>query len=583
MWFPALLAIAPAVLQSAAPGPGILRPALVQEPSAVSYQLRVAPAPVSQVFGHGRFEDLDPAEPALHLYMVERYGFVTLAEPRLADKPRAADGSGAALAIERLAPYRWRVDKGAATEVELSWVVPIDHRSLPAVAGRDEYQFPYLAGDHGMLTTSALLIVPELPVWGPSMLTIDPPEGWDVHGPWPRIAPRVFRPESEYALVSNLFAVGGWEAHTVEASGAEVDVLFAPGQGRLAELAVPLIAPVLKAELELFDVRPFERYTVLFGRPDGPGLGGSPKQGSMTLSVDARMVNESGVAGVLHLVAHEFFHTWGQSRYECPDELRFFNEGFTDYYSHLVPARLGSVTWSRFGEAVEKALADWETSPRATDLSLAAAGGPPFFQDKDAYQLVYQGGLALAALTDAMLRMPTLRVDGREGDLDEFMRSFNNDPRWGKRAPSVRDFRLALAERVGHGRARQLMALALRPRVPDLVRAFASAGVPLRRSLERSQTGMRANLNGTTIADMDRSGLAARLGLRKGDRVRTVNGQRTDSERELRKAWSSIETQVLIEFERDGKRERIEREVPETVRYELPLDRWTPSRSTGDR
>ncbi len=578
MWFPVLLALAPAVLQPSGPSP-----AWIQEPSEVSYQLRVAPPPVSQVFGHGRFEGLDPDEPALHLYMVERYGFVTLAEPRLADGPRAVDGSGAPLPVERLAPYRWRVDKGTAAEVELSWVVPIDHRSLPAVAGRDEYQFPYLADDHGMLTTSALLMVPELPLWGPSMLTIDAPEGWPVHGPWPRIAPGVFRPEGEYALVANLFAVGAWDMYTVEAADAEVDVLFAPGQERLAELAVPLIAPVLKAELELFDVRPFERYAVLFGRPDSQGLGGSPKQGSMTLFVDNRMVNGSGVAAVLHLVAHEFFHTWGQSRYECPDELRFFNEGFTDYYSHLVPARLGSVTWGAFGEAVEKALADWESNPRAPELSLAAAGGPPFFEDTDAYQLVYQGGLALAALTDAMLRNPELRIDGREGDLDEFMRSFNNDPRWGERAPSLRDFRLALAERLGHGRSRQLLALAQRPRAPDLVRAFTAVGIPLLRSLERPKTSLRANLEGTTIGNMDRSGLAARLGLREGDRVLIVNGQRTDSERELRKAWSSIESQVLIEFERDGKRGRIEREVPKVVRYSLPLDRWAPSQSGDDR
>ena len=270
--------------------------------------------------------------------------------------------------------------KGAASELELTWSVPLSHRSQPLVRGHDEFHFPYLAQDHGMLSTSALLMIPRGLEFGAPLLRIEPPEDWPVYAPWPQLSPGLFQARNEASLAHNLFAVGAWERHEIEAAGTRIEVLFAPGQEPLPKRTLPLIAPILSAELELFGVRPFERFSLLFGRPDMPGLGGSPKHSSMTLSVDPRMRDEAGVQHVVHLLAHEFFHTWGQARYRFKCELRFFHEGFTDYYASLLPARLGLAPWSAFGEEVESALADWESNPLVSRLSLGKAGGPIFFE-----------------------------------------------------------------------------------------------------------------------------------------------------------------------------------------------------------
>ena len=56
---------------------------------------------------------------------------------------------------------------------------------------------------------------------------------------------------------------------------------------------------------------------VLFGRPDTPGLAGSPKTGAMTLSVQRVGDGPRALAPLVHLVAHEFFHTWTASRFDA--------------------------------------------------------------------------------------------------------------------------------------------------------------------------------------------------------------------------------------------------------------------------
>lgn len=554
--------------------------ALAQDLAAprLEYHLRVVPGDGGRVDARAELTGLDPEQAALPFYMLERYAYVTLPKPPLTGPPAAHTKGGEPLKVEALQPYLWTVHKGAATELELTWSVPLTHRSHPLVRGHDEFHFPYLAEDHGMLSTGALLMIPRGLEFGAPLLEVETPEDWPVYGPWPEVSLGVFRPHDEQALANNLFAVGAWERHELEAAGTQIEVLFAPGQEPLPKRALPLIAPILCAELELFDARPFERFSLLFGRPDIPGLGGSPKHSSMTLSVDPRMRNEAGVEHVVHLLAHEFFHTWGQGRYRFKGELRFFHEGFTDYYASLLPARLGLAPWSAFGEAVESALADWESNPLVPRLSLGKAGGPIFFEEPAAKRLVYQGGLALAALVDLALRNPSLRVDGRSTNLDELMRALTNDPRWSLsgRAPGLRAFHLLLAQRLGPARAGALISLVRSVGTPDLMHTFESFGQPIQRSLEAYELTLQAKLDGNRLLELDPAGLAHKLGLRPGDRVRSLNGNAIHSEADLRQAWQNLEGSLQISIQRQGQPLDWEQELPRRVRYHLPLDAWKP-------
>lgn len=530
---------------------------------------------------------------AVELTLPEGFAFVRLAEPLLEGEVigELADGPAE---VTRLGPYRWRVatDGGPLT---LRWAVPHRFRELAEVRqGRDAYEYPYVADDHAMLSTSVLLLAisrvdadreggaPADAADGDdgdgprASVRFAVPEGWEVRAPWPREGDRYLPPDRR-ALQGDLIALGAWDVTDVTAEGARVSVAFAPGQGAARDRITRQVAPVLKAALVSFDHRPFERYLVLFGRPDQPGFGGSPKATSMTLTVDPAMLASAGDGAVLHLIAHEFHHTWAMSRYDAPDDLRFFGEGFTDYYAHVLPERLGLTDPSAVASAVASAAATWETSPRQ-DLSLAAAGGPVFFEDRDAYDLVYAGGLVVAAVIDAHL------MAAGQGDLDDVMQDLNNDPRWtkGGAAPDLDALFDVLRRHLDPAFADEVRAWVTAPGFPGgdaIVGSLRDLGVAARRVVEPAPLDLRVNFDGLTVVAMDPNDAARRVGIREGDRIVEVNGVEVAGEADVRSAWAApVEGRVRVRLVRDAGAgdEEVEIDVPrpDRVRYEISPAPW---------
>jgi predicted metalloprotease with PDZ domain len=197
----------------------------------------------------------------------------------------------------------------------------------------------------------------------------------------------------------------------------------------------------------------------------------------MTLQLSADPERPFKLADLSRLVAHEFHHTWVHARYAPPDALRFFNEGFTDYYAFLVSARLGIIGWDRFGTELAERIDRLAANPLAGQMSLVEAGGPIFFESEEAGDLVYHGGTVLAALLDRHLR-----AAGDSLGLDGFMRGFNNDPRWGwEHAPGLSDLVAAVASAAGDAYADTLRTRVTTPWSLDPVAAFAAEGVGVTR------------------------------------------------------------------------------------------------------
>jgi len=456
----------------------------------------------------------------------------------------------------------------------------------------DAFEFPYVADDHAMLVAGALLIAPGVGVDGGAgegqvqdqeretgvrtdrySVRFELPDGWGIHAPWPSEGD-VYQPEDLRSLQSNLIAVGAWDTSVVHAEGAEVTLAFAPGQELARAKVVPNIGPVLKSALVSFDHKPFDRYLVLFGRVDQRGFGGSPKATSMTMSVNEDMLGPGSVGHVVHLIAHEFHHTWSMSRYDAPAELRFFNEGFTDYYAYLLPERVGLTSPQDIADSVAAGLASWEQNPAAAEYSLESAGGPVFFEDRNALDLIYKGGLVIAALIDARLR-----ADG-QGDLDGFMRSFNNDPRWkkGGEAPDLQEFAAVLGRHVEPDFVEEVMGWVRSPGFPDpatLADLFLDAGVDVAREVGPASLAFRANFEGTTITAIDPTDVAFRLGLRDGDRLIEVNGVVVTDNRSIDRAWKRpIEGRVYTRYERAGEVRVIDAPLPETITYTVSPATW---------
>ena len=508
---------------------------------------------------------------SIDLALPESFAFVRLPAPRLLGEVRVHSSSSAPPRIQRSAPYRWRLDPDGAEDVELGWTVPLDHRSLPEIRGRDEYEFPYLDLEHGLLVMGALALAPEHQELDPLLVEFDLPEGWPVAAPWPEVEPNVFAPQSGEALHDELIAIGHWDLSRQEVSGMELTIAFAPGQDRLRDGVLRSLGPIVEAELELFGSVPNRQYLFLFGKPQSQGFGGSPKSASMTLFASPDLPVDFAREGLEHLIAHEFHHTWMRARCEPEAELRFVSEGFTDWYSYLVPWRLGMRSDQSLKRTLGEQLAAFEQSRAAAPVSLAEAGGTLFFEGGAANQMVYAGGLVLAALTDLAIRS----YDPR-GGLDQLMRDYYEDPRWktGQR-PVLQDFLELIEQAAGAPfRARFERIVGAADKL-DLVEEFAVQGVTLVREHEPADLSLKANLEGARVMVIDSSDVASRIGLRAGDLLKEVNGRTVSNEQQVREAWSSPRNgrfELLIERPSVPEPIAFDLELPVSVRFTIESD-----------
>lgn len=521
-----------------------------------------------------RLTGLDPAVSTVPLSLPEGYSFLRLGEPLLAVPLEARTAAGEPLALDRPAPYRWIVAKGAATELVVTWTGALTAHDRSDVVERDSFGHPYVGADHALLMTGALLVAPDLepePAW---RVRIEGPADWPVLCPWNEVEPHVFDPRSKHALQNDLVALGAWSTRVVDAGGMRIELGFAPGQPALEALAAPAVERICAAELELFGVTPRDNYLFLFVAPKsvrGFSFSGSPKDGAMVLQVCGDLADPVAQEMIAHLVAHEFHHLWAVSRLDYGDALRFVGEGFTDWYAHLVPARLGITSWKHFGEELGEAIDTWSAlSPRLAG-SLSDAGGPRFFEGGDAYDATYRGGLLVAAVLDLELRRA-----GHAHGLDGWLRAFVNDARWSPRAPgpSVDDFLAHVESGLGADARARVARWIGAERGFDPLAELARLGVAhVQRPEPRS---VRANFDGVRVLALDPTCESARLGLREGDRIRAVNGQAVADERAVQAAWSRpVAGVTTLTVERDG--QQIELSAPTAdprVRTSVDPARW---------
>lgn len=554
-----------------------------QAPARAEYHIRLEDPSSASVEVELHLADLPVGRGPLLLAMRNGFALARLPRPALTRALRARDSAGRPLRVIVPRPYTWLVERPVRGGVQLDWSIPSELRTRPEVVEiGDSYEWPFVSEDAGLLYTACTFPLP-IGLELEARVHVDLPEGWSLATSWPRDESGALLPPTRPALENEYLALGAWARRELELEGTPV-VLVAPrGHEDWLDLASELVTTLVPAELELFGVQPAPGYLfVLDAAPEGSAsnqLAGSAKASSLVVSIPESLVGGELRDGLARLIAHEFYHVWGQSEFDPPPQLRWIQEGFCDYYAYLVCARTGLLAWSDFSSELARALQAWSEAGERSDLSLESAGEiGRFTRAPSARSLVYRGGMALAALWDRRIR------EAKPGtSLDDLMRDLINDPRWRKdgRAPSPDDVRELLARHIGTDAAEELCGLSHLVGTPDLVELFRSAGAPVATESHPEPLVFDARLDEATLVQTTAGSQVTRMGLRAGDELLTLNGQACITSRDVEMAWAAPrDGRMHASLRRAGELLELEHPLPERTLFLVDPRPWKEHQAT---
>ena len=298
---------------------------------------------------------------------------------------------------------------------------------------------------------------------------------------------------------------------------------------------------------------PFERYLFLLNAVE-EGRGGLEHRSSTALVVPRRDLpkrvrlferggeasvprpeTSDGYAGVLGLIAHEYFHAWNVKRLKPRDfaqlnyagenytELLWFFEGFTSYYDDLFVVRSGLIDAARYLKLLGKTMSAVAAMPGRKVQSVAAASFDAWVKyyradenTPNATVNYYAKGSLVALAFDL-----TLRSEGR-GSLDAVMRRLWSQSGGGPIDEA--DIGAALEAVGGRSYAAEIAAWVHGTDELPLEPLLARVGVAIERQpvTLAQRLGIRVTesaLTGVKVSHVLRGGEGERAGLAAGDEL----------------------------------------------------------------
>jgi predicted metalloprotease with PDZ domain len=469
---------------------------------------------------------------------------------------RAEDGTGHALAWEKVAKNTWRVVSDNAPVIVLQY----DVFGNTAFAANN-----YLGEDRAYLSPSGLFVYPAGSLREPVQIAIQVPPVWK-------------------QISTGLDSIKG-QTNTFEASDFDVlydcpilignqerfqfDVQGIPHYIAVENVAADVSRPKMVADLktivtaatQLMGDVPYKHYTFLMM---GRGGGGIEHSNSSSNQFDGASLNiPSGYLRWLSFIAHEYFHNFNVKRIrplalgpfdydqENLTNMLWVSEGLSVYYQDLVLVRAGIMTKDQYLVKMAAAVGAFENSSGRRYQSTTESSqntwnsGSGIGGDRNTTSSYYNNGAMLGAMLDLKIRS----ASRNEKSLDDVMRAlYNKYCLRRKRGFTDAEFRAECENAAGTSLS-EIFEYASTTKEVNYARYFALAGLRLDAISEEAPGGWigldthnqelapsempagrggRGRLAGPLykliVTDTVAGSPAERAGLKPGDRIVAVNG-----------------------------------------------------------
>lgn len=401
------------------------RPSLAQSPAAatdaIRYTLRFPDAHTHYMEVEAVYPTGGRAQVDLFMAVWTPGSYLIREYQRHVEHVSARGAKGTALAVQKTAKNRWRVETGGSPSVTLSY----------RLYGREmTVRTNWIEAGFAMLNGAPTFISLVDGLARPHEVRIEMPSGWTgAATALPPVAGQrhTYRADSFDTLVDSPIVIGNPVRREFTALGIPHTVVFEGDHAFFdVDRATADTQKIVEAGARVMGgTLPYPHYHALNMVVDAGG-GLEHKNSFLVMANRFTTRNRRAYVGYLGLVAHEHFHAWNIKRLR-PIELGPFDyenetytkalwiaEGFTDYYAGLLVKRPGLSTRDEFFDDLSNQIEAVQTAPgrlvTPVDMSSFDTWIKQYRPDENTPNTTvnyYPKGAVIAFLLDARIRRAT--------------------------------------------------------------------------------------------------------------------------------------------------------------------------------
>lgn len=445
---------------------------------------------------------------------------------------QAETESGKRLEARKIGPSRWGIDAGPLGAVRLTYEVRADRDGPFGAQAR---------ADRVTLNLPQVLLFAEAQRNKPAYLTFENvPKAFRQALALPRRG-GYYHAESYDRLVDTPVLLADFREDSLDVAGKLIRIAaYGPGANQRMGGLRSTARKVVKAAVELMGGDSFEEYTFVYVFAHAPGGGMEYRNGTLIFGPA-----DCPTCGMDELTAHEFFHRWNVKRIRAasmepvdysrpvPSPSLWFAEGVSSAYARYLLAAAGLTSERDMLERLEERINQYEARPARLTQSVEESSidawleGDPSYHRPDRSVSYYLKGELIGYLLDLEIRG---RTQNRRS-LDDVLRYLDRD--YAQKGLTFADTEalIDVASDVAGSDMTAVFDELVRTAAPiDWDRYLRNAGLHLERiSRTWRDTGMSLASppgRGILVAAMTRDGAAERAGIRVGDRIVEVDGER---------------------------------------------------------
>lgn len=448
---------------------------------------------------------------------------------------RVTDAAGKVLPTRMSRKQTWNIDTRGISSFK------VDYDYAATVLALNQAR---IAKDYAFFTGIELFLQAEGHHDEPSTVHLNIPPGWKIATALKETSdPTTFIAANYDVLVDAPVEIGNFDVTKYEVEGKPHYLIANPAgtfSKEKSEKFCEMMVKVVKADSAMFGGLPYEKYLhfYFFAPPESNASGALEHLNSfVAFGPPGGSATPEDIIGT---AAHEYFHLWNVKRirpaemwpydYSRENEtpLLWVSEGFTNYYGVVAEYRSGLMTQDGFlaraagaASGVENSEARSYISPANSSVSTWAGYDSPV-----AFGIsYYTQGENLGALLDLSIRNDT---DGRS-NLDDVMRALFNDHYKRGKGFTTEDM-IGIINRITKKDYHDFYdRYVFGTDVPDYDRIFDYAGYKLEKKTGQSPEfgfNIRNRNGGAMINAVEPNGAAADAGLKVGDIITKINGEK---------------------------------------------------------